>query len=127
MTAVDVDRLTPMQSLLMEVLAARYRLGETHWTFADRCMPAARRLEEKGLVTTRSSPAPCSFEARLTDAGRVVAMPPDSGYVPPFAAPIERVRRLCEAAQDDGRDLLRLAPSQVLAVLDGAASTRRPA
>ncbi len=118
-SAVDVGKLPPTQYLLMATLAARYRLGETYWTFPDQCLPAARNLEAKGLITTRSGPAQHAFEAQFTDAGLAMAMPPGSGYVPPFAAPIERVRRLCEAAQEGGADLMRLAPSQVLAALDG--------
>ncbi len=112
--------LPPTQYLLLETLAARCRLGETYWTFPDRCQPAAAALERRGLIWTRSGPAPRRFEARFTDAGRAEWLP--DGYVPPFAAPIARVRGLCEAAQDGGRDMLRLAPSQVLAALDGGTS-----
>ncbi len=113
----DVDKLPPTQYLLLETLTARYRLGETYWTFPDACAPAARKLEQSGLITTRSGSEPYRFEARFTEAGLAVWVSGD--YVSPFAAPIERVRRLCEAAQDDGTDLTRLAPSQILAALGG--------
>jgi hypothetical protein len=113
----DVDKLPPTQYLLLEVLAARMRLGESYWTFSDCCMPAARKLEERGLITTRSGPAPKAFEARFTDAGRAACL--FRTYVSPTEAPIARVRKLCEAATDDGQDLMRLAPSQILAALDG--------
>lgn len=80
-----VDALPPTQYLLIEVLAARHRLGEQHWTFPDRCAPAARALEQLGLIWTRSGPAPGCFEARFTDSGRAAALPDD--YAPP-AGPI---------------------------------------
>lgn len=113
----NIDTLPPTQYLLLEVLAARYRVGETYWAFPDRVRPAANKLEADGLIWLRSGPAPDCFEARFTDAGRAACL--SHPYVSPTQAPIERVRRLCLAAQDDGRDLLRLAPSQVLAALNG--------
>lgn len=74
----------PTQYLILEVLAARHRLGETYWTFPTRCRPAARRLEVAGLVTLRPAPTYGSFEARLTEAGTVNALGLD--YVPPLDA-----------------------------------------
>jgi hypothetical protein len=115
----DTSNLPPTQYLLMETLAARCRLGESYWTFPNTCMPAARKLEEAGLITTRE-PGGYAFEASFTDAGRAVWLP--DGYVAPTERPIARVRKLCEAARDGDRDLMRLTPSQVLAALDGRAS-----
>lgn len=120
MTAVDVDKLPPTQYLILELLAARYRLGETYWTFTDRVRPAADKLQNAGLIEVGSSPAPYAFQARFTEAGRLAWLSGD--YVSPLAAPVERVRRLCEAAREDGQDLMRLSPSQVLAALDGRQS-----
>jgi hypothetical protein len=80
-TVVDVDALPPTQYLILEVLAARYRLGEQHWTFPDRLAPAGRALEDAGLIWTRSGPVPHYFEARFTDAGRAAALSDE--YTPP--------------------------------------------
>lgn len=119
-TGVDIDRLPPTQFLILEVLAARHRLGETLWTFPASLKPAVAALDRLGLVWQASGVVEYTIRAGLTDAGRAACVSGD--YVPPFAKPIERVRRLCEAARDDGTDLFRLAPSQVLAALDGRAS-----
>lgn len=61
--------MTPTEELILEVLAARYRTGESHWTFETHHAPALRRLEERGLVTVRPAPTP-HLQARLTEAGR---------------------------------------------------------
>jgi hypothetical protein len=65
---VDVDALPPTQYLILDVLTARMRLGEQFWTFPDRLKPAARALEEAGLVWTRSGPAPHAFQVWPTAA-----------------------------------------------------------
>ncbi len=117
MTIVDINNLPPVQHLILDVLTARYRLGETHWSFPVRARPAADKLRDAGLITVRLGGVSYMFEARFTEAGRAACLGGDD--VAPFAAPIERVRRLCEAAQEDGQDLMRLSPSQVLAALDG--------
>lgn len=77
------DGLPPTQYLLIEVLAARYRLGETYWTFPTRCLPTARQLEAAGLVTTRPAGTHGNFEAQLTDVGVAQALSPT--HVPPIA------------------------------------------
>lgn len=85
MPAADVlDTLPPTQQLLLETLAARLRLGHTHWTFSHRCAPAAKALVDDGLITTRSGPLPGRFEARLTTTGQTATLDPD--YTPPGQA-----------------------------------------
>jgi hypothetical protein len=79
--AFDVDSLPPTQYLILDVLAARWRTGEEHWTLPNRCASAARALERAGLVWLRSGPVPGCFEARFTDAGRAAALSDD--YTPP--------------------------------------------
>jgi hypothetical protein len=77
--------LPPTQYLLMEVLAARHRLGEHVWTFPNACRPAARRLEAAGLIRWKDSPAPGCFTAWMTDHGcRQWLM---TGYVTPVPTP----------------------------------------
>jgi hypothetical protein len=51
---IDVDALPPTQYLVMEVLAARYRTGESCWTFPSRPTPAMRALEDIGAVRWKS-------------------------------------------------------------------------
>lgn len=117
---VDVDSLPPTQQLILEVLVARHRLGEKLWPFPSRLQSAIGALDKAGLVWQANGVVPHTVRAGLTAEG-VTALVHD-GYVSPFAAPVERVRRLCEAARADGKDLMGLAPSQVLAALDGDSS-----
>ena len=67
--AVAQESLPPVQYLIMETLAARYRLGEPYWTFPLRLRAALDALRDKGLIQTRSAPTP-DLQAYLTDAGR---------------------------------------------------------
>lgn len=73
--------LTPTEELVMEVLAARARTGETLWTFTSRApiTAAAKRLEDRGLVWVDT--APNAFHAGLTDAGKAACL--DPGYITP--------------------------------------------
>lgn len=68
------ESLPPTQYLIMEMLAARYRLGEHMWTFPARLRPALNELQELGLIWWRSAPTPHDVQAYLTDAGREAAM-----------------------------------------------------
>lgn len=68
------EDLPPTQYLILEVLAARYRLGEQMWTFPDRLRPALNALQERGLIWWRSAPTPHDVQAYLTDVGRGAAM-----------------------------------------------------
>lgn len=67
----DGDRpLSPSEELILEVLAARWRLGEHDWPFANVHRPAFRRLETRGLVNLDSGPTGGTTSVSLTDAGR---------------------------------------------------------
>lgn len=77
----DTYDLPPTQALVLEVLAARYRLGETYWSFSVRHRPTLERLERRGLVSWKPSPAPGACMAWLTDAGRVAVL--SGTYQPP--------------------------------------------
>lgn len=75
MTApIDVDSLPPTQRLILEVLAARYRTGESCWSFSTRDRQAIEALVKLGLVDSMGSPAPKTIRARLTDAGRTAVV-----------------------------------------------------
>lgn len=58
---------TPTESLIIDVLVARYRLGDTLWTFETRNLPALRKLEEKALIHTTSGVTENTVRAWLTD------------------------------------------------------------
>ncbi len=93
------DELPPTQYLVLEVLAARYRLGEPYWTFPNRVRPAVGALIEEGLVSEHSGPVEGSFQVRFTDDGLKEAL--GAGYVTPVAAAESRGRAAgyAEAAQ----------------------------
>ena len=75
--------LPPTEYLILEVLAARVRLGERMWTFPAKVKPALDSLQARGLIWTRSAPTPKDYQAYLTDAGKLEAFGED--YSPPGA------------------------------------------
>jgi hypothetical protein len=79
--AAVADSLPPTQYLVLEVLAARARLGEACWTFPTRLLPALNALQALGLIWWRHAPIPACVQAYLTDAGREAVLSP--GYEPP--------------------------------------------
>lgn len=64
------DDLPPVQDLILEVLAARYRCGESYWTFPSRLKPHLRKLADAGLVTWEPTSAPKLVRVFLTDKGQ---------------------------------------------------------
>lgn len=74
--AVDTDNLPPTQYLVLEVLAARHRLGEQLWTFPSRpaIRVAADQLASLGLIGWKGGVEPKTIRAWLTDAGRAAAL-----------------------------------------------------
>lgn len=73
--------LSPTQYLVMEVLAARARTGETLWAFPSNLAVPLRALEELGLISVMHGGTPAALRARLTEAGREQTLKPD--YVTP--------------------------------------------
>lgn len=112
---VDVNSLPPTALLILEVLAARHRLGEHLWPFPSRLQPQVGTLARLGLVWTASGNVPYTVRAGLTDRG--VAEMLHGPYVSPVHEPVDRVRALAKAAEAAGTVLL---PSQVLAALGEA-------
>lgn len=62
--------LTPTEELVLDVLAARFRLGERLWTFNASARRAIVKLADKGLVNEMSGITENTVRASLTDAGR---------------------------------------------------------
>lgn len=79
--SVDVDRLPPVSYLILEVLAARHRLGEQLWTFPSRLRPHLQRLSSQGLIGCKHGVAEGSMQAWLTANGREAAL--SATYTPP--------------------------------------------
>lgn len=60
----------PTQYLVMEVLAARHRLGEQFWPFPQNCRQPIDALADAGLVhIVKDSDVVGSIRVRLTDKG----------------------------------------------------------
>jgi len=93
-----VSELTPTQDLILEVLAARHRLGEPHWPFERRLKPALDALTNRGLISYESDVMPGLYRARLTHQGRSEAL--SATYVSPDAVPWKRRATQAEAAVD---------------------------
>jgi hypothetical protein len=83
---VSASERTPTEYLVLEVLAARYRLGEHTWTFPTRLAPQLRGLEDAGLLGFKPGVAEGSYTAWLTDAGTADAM--SDTYQPPRYRPV---------------------------------------
>lgn len=60
-------KFTPTEDLIIDVLVARYRVGDTLWTFETRHMPTLRKLEEKGIIHTASGVTENTVRAWLSD------------------------------------------------------------
>ena len=83
--------LTPSEELVLEVLAARWRLGERMWTFSTKQKRAVEGLAEKGLVNMMHGIVEKSVRASLTEAGKLESL--DEGYVPPIYRDLKKSRR----------------------------------
>lgn len=81
MAPVDIDSLPPVEYLVMDVLAARARLGETCWTFPSRLRPAMRSLADRGLLWWQPGNLPHTIRAFLTGEGRGAVL--YEGYTDP--------------------------------------------
>ena len=68
---------------MLEVLAARHRLGETHWTFPRSQSRIAEALAAKGLVNWQGGVVSGTIRVTLTDAGKAACL--SDTYVSPGA------------------------------------------
>lgn len=84
-TAEDIEKLPPMQGLILEVLVARRRLGETWWPFDAKITPQLHTLANKGMIEVRDGVFEHTRVAKITDA--TFAMCTESDYKPPDPKP----------------------------------------
>lgn len=63
-------KLTPTEELIMEVLAARYRLGETLWPFDSRLSKQLDSLGAKDLIFVMDGNVEHTLRASLTEKGK---------------------------------------------------------
>lgn len=82
MSEENGEKLTPTEDLVLEVLAARHRLGEHLWTFDSCHAKTLRQLVERGYVTTMHGNVENTLRASLTPKGRERELSP--GFMPPI-------------------------------------------
>lgn len=70
------------REMIMEILAARHRLGETIWPFNSKLYKHGVALEEKGYIIMASGNVDDTFRASLTQKGKDKYV--SSLYVPPY-------------------------------------------
>lgn len=78
---LSTDTLPPTQYLILEVLAARERIGEPSWPFPSRLRSALAALQRLGLLHYDHHNTPKNLRARLTERGRAAAL--RAGYTVP--------------------------------------------
>jgi hypothetical protein len=91
---------------MMEVLAARYRCGESVWTFPSEHRPIAKALESRRFVWWKSGVVEKTILVGLTEDGKKECLSND--YVPPIlrsekSDEIRRLRaKIAELEDSDG-------------------------
>lgn len=89
MTDHKPETVTPTEDLVLEVLAARRRLGERLWTFDSRHKQTLGRLADRGLVTTMHGIVEKTIRASLTAQGEAVAL--DGKYESPLGSLCKKI------------------------------------
>lgn len=75
--------LTPTENLILELLIARFRLGERLWTFDSNVRKQVESLAAKGYAHEMNGIVPMTVRARLSDEAIAIYLSYD--YVPPIA------------------------------------------
>lgn len=83
MSASETEDFTPSEELVMEVLVARWRLGERLWTFSSRQRKAIQSLAAKGYVNIINGNVVRTVRASLTE--KAIAENLTYNYIPPVA------------------------------------------
>jgi hypothetical protein len=74
LTEYDSYSFTPTEELILETLAARYRLGELVWTFSSRHNAALDKLAAKKLIHWKHGVVDHSSLVFFTDTGKAVML-----------------------------------------------------
>lgn len=67
---------TPTEDLILEVLAARLRLGETRWPFDTKHGKAIKSLSKNGLVSFDHGNVESTYNVWLTPDGKSATVSP---------------------------------------------------
>ncbi len=70
----DEFDFTPTEALVLEVLTARYRLGNNSWTFEARSNGAIQKLAARGLVNSKSASVEKATLVWLTEDGIAIML-----------------------------------------------------
>ena len=71
-----IDAMPVTQYLIMDTLAARWRLGEEFWTFPRKVMPMLRKLSDEGWVHWQGGVNQGTVVASLTHRGMKATLTP---------------------------------------------------
>ena len=95
---------TPTEDLVLDVLVARYRLGEHLWTFDSHVASAPiRKLAEKGWVNEMHGITENTVRAYLTD--KAVARFLTFKYIPPIARDDKKLAKKFKAIYKNAKAL----------------------
>lgn len=95
------EKFTPMQELVLELLVARIRSGETHWTFPRSARHTLSQLSAQGWVTWKDGSAGLPI-AWLTDKGRAEFL--SNKYIVPIAL-VDKPKKAAKRIYKDARAL----------------------
>lgn len=81
-TPSDELELPLTQELIVEVLIARYRLGELLWPFPTSAGKSLKALTDKGIIGYQAASVEKHYNVWFTDAGKKRYL--SFNYVPPI-------------------------------------------
>jgi hypothetical protein len=83
---------TPTETLILEVLAARWRIGERSWTFQTRLNPQLNQLARRGLIYYKPASVEHAVLVSFTEQGYNAYVKP-SKYQPPIFSQLSKKAR----------------------------------
>lgn len=92
--------LSDKESLIVEVLIARHRLGERVWTFSSNVQKQLNLLSEKGLVSWKHGVIEDTCLAWLTDLGKAVYLSYPYAFDPSNKVAVAASKPLTEIQQE---------------------------
>lgn len=104
MARIDPEvELTPLENLVVEVLVARYRLGEPSWSFDNSVTKTLNALAKKGYVKQLPHRPGNPVSASLTD--EAIALNLSHDYVPTIAANNPELTEAFKAITENARGI----------------------